>query len=341
MQKRSLAAIRKPRVDDRPLWDVMFGIWGYPAILVAHELKFFELLAEKPLTLEEVCAAKKLAQRPAETLLAVCASLGLISLRGSRYSLTARSREYMLPSSPLYFGWFYDAWRLIISIWSPDSLREAVLTDKPQGVFSDPGGVFASWHSEHARDFTLAMHSMSIGAAMVWPRKVDLSRNQVMLDVGGGSGAHSIGAVTVRPKLKAIVLDLPPFAPSRRNSRRNTAFAIVSPRTALIFSRIRTRKPTCTSTGRSSTTGRPSDAASSHGRVLRVCRREDESSFTKCCSTMIGPGRSPSRHSTWTCLSECRGSSMRNAKCRRCSKRRAFAGSRRNRRSATGASSPE
>ena len=57
----------------------------------------------------------------------------------------------------------WDAWRLIISVWLPDSLRDAVLTDKPQGVFSDPGGVFASWHNEHAADFTRAMHSLSIG----------------------------------------------------------------------------------------------------------------------------------------------------------------------------------
>jgi len=138
LQKRTLAALHKPRVDDRPLWDVMLGIWGYPAVLVAHELNFFELLAEKPLTLEEVCKAKQLSRRPAETLLALCASLGLVSRRGERYSLTARSREYMLPSSPFYFGWFYNAWRPIISTWSPDSLREAVLTDKPRGVFPIP-----------------------------------------------------------------------------------------------------------------------------------------------------------------------------------------------------------
>ena len=41
--------IRVPCVDDRPLWDVFFGIWGYPAVFVAHELKLFELLSEKPL----------------------------------------------------------------------------------------------------------------------------------------------------------------------------------------------------------------------------------------------------------------------------------------------------
>jgi O-methyltransferase domain/Dimerisation domain len=203
--------LRAPQVDDRPLWDVILGIWGYPAVLVAHELKLFELLAEKPLTLEEVCKAKGLAPRPAHTLLALCTSIGLMALRGGRYSLTSLSRQYMLPGTPFYFGWFYDAWRLIISVWAPDSLREAVLTDKPQGVFSDPSGAFAAWHAEHAVDFTRAMHSGSIGPAMVWPRRLDLSRHRVMLDVGGGSGAHSIGAVTVRPKLRAIVLDQPPI----------------------------------------------------------------------------------------------------------------------------------
>jgi hypothetical protein len=184
----------------------MLGIWGYPAVLIAHE---FELLAEKPLTLDELCKAKQLARRPAETLLAVCSSLGLVSRHGDRYSLTVLSREYALPSSPFYFGWQWDAWRPMMSVWSSDSLREAVLTDKPQGVFSDPGGIFASWHAEHAVDFTRAMHSASLGPAMIWPRKLDLSRHRVMLDVGGGSGAHSIGATTVRPKLKAIVLDQP------------------------------------------------------------------------------------------------------------------------------------
>ncbi len=207
MRKRARAALRPPRADDRRLWDVMLGIWGYPAVLVADELKFFEMLAEKELALDEICKTRRIPARSAHAILAVCTSLGLMSLRNGRYALTPISREYMLPSSPYFFGWFYSAWRLVISVWTPDSLREAVLTGRPQGVFSDPGGVFASWHSRHAEDFTRAMHSASMAPAMVWPRKLDLSRARVMLDVGGGSGAHSIGAVTVRPKLRAIVLD--------------------------------------------------------------------------------------------------------------------------------------
>ena len=135
MQKRALAAIRKPRVDDRPLWDVLFGLWGYPAVLVAHELKFFELLAEKPLTLDEVCAARQIERRPAHAVLAVCTSLGFIALRTGRYSLTPISREYLLPSSAYCVGWRFDEMRLIMPVWSPDSLREAVMTNQPQGVF--------------------------------------------------------------------------------------------------------------------------------------------------------------------------------------------------------------
>jgi hypothetical protein len=125
--------IRKPRVDDRPLFDVLLGVWGYPAVLVAHELKLFELLSERPLTLDEVCAAKRIARRPAETLLALCTSIGLLAKKDERFLLTPLAEDYMLPSSPTYYGWFFDAWRPVYSVWSPDSLREAVLTDRPQG----------------------------------------------------------------------------------------------------------------------------------------------------------------------------------------------------------------
>jgi hypothetical protein len=104
----------------------------------------FELLSERPLTLDELCAAKRLARRPAETLLALCASIGLLAKKEERFLLTPLAEDYMLPSSPTYYGWVFDAWRPVYSVWSPDSLREAVLTDRPQGVFSDPAGAFAA-----------------------------------------------------------------------------------------------------------------------------------------------------------------------------------------------------
>src|SRR5580704_18740259 len=91
---------RTPRTDERALWDVLFGVWGYPAVLVANQLKLFELLAEKPLTVEEVCRSKNIAKRPAETLLSVCTSLEFVRLKDGRYSLTPIPRTIWCRQAP-------------------------------------------------------------------------------------------------------------------------------------------------------------------------------------------------------------------------------------------------
>ena len=205
----AIDTIRKPRTDDRVLWDVWLALWGYPAVIVAHQMKLFNLLGERPRTVSGVCEELKIAPRPASTLISLCESLGLISLDDGKYKLTPMAEDYLLPSSPFYFGWFLDAWAPFISTWSPESLKQAVLTDRPQGPFGLPAGAFASWHEENAVRFTRAMHSGSIAAAHFWPEKVDLSAYRTMLDVGGGSGAHSIGAVRTWPNLTAVVLDTP------------------------------------------------------------------------------------------------------------------------------------
>jgi predicted transcriptional regulator len=66
----------------------------------AHRLKLFPLLAEKPRTLPELCAALHIAHRPAEALLSLCASLGFIQVQDGEYSLTPVAEDYLLESSP-------------------------------------------------------------------------------------------------------------------------------------------------------------------------------------------------------------------------------------------------
>ena len=62
---------------------------------------------------------------------------------------------------------------------------------------------------EYAKAFTRSMHSKSMGPASAWPSEIDLFENKCMLDVGGGSGAHSIWSVLTWPRLQAIVYDRP------------------------------------------------------------------------------------------------------------------------------------
>jgi ubiquinone/menaquinone biosynthesis C-methylase UbiE len=209
MSQHDSTTIRKPRTDDRPLWDVLLAIEGYPAVLVAHELKLFTLLADKPLSLEEICAAKNLARRPAHALLAVATALGFLRFADGRYTLTPLAEDYLLEDSPTYFGGAFDGMLGIYSVYSPTSLKQAVLTDSPQGIFAGAEDPFkaSAWQAEQARSFTRFMHGLSIAPALAWPDVLDLASHRVMLDVGGGSGAHCIGALRRWPQLRAIVLD--------------------------------------------------------------------------------------------------------------------------------------
>jgi hypothetical protein len=47
---------------------------------------------------------------------------------------------------------------------------------------------------------------------MAWPKKLDLSNHKMMLDIAGGSGAHSIGALQNWPNLKATVYEMTPVS---------------------------------------------------------------------------------------------------------------------------------
>src|SRR5215216_3385057 len=93
-------SVRHPRSDDRLMRDIVFGISGYPAVLVAHELKLYPLLAERPRTIPEICDALDLKPRPAEALVSVSAALGLLEESDGRYALSALAEDYLLEGSP-------------------------------------------------------------------------------------------------------------------------------------------------------------------------------------------------------------------------------------------------
>lgn len=199
--------IQTPRVDDRPVWDVVFAVYGYPALLLAHRLKVFLLLADGPLTLTDICNALNIKQRPAEAILTTATALGFLSLQEGRYSLTTVSEEYLLEKSPNYFGFFWDLMIDNYQVSSFTSLEKAILTDSPQAYGG--GDIFKS-HEEQIellQRFTRGMHSISITSALFWPEVADFSQHRVMLDVAGGSAAHSIGAALKLPNLEVILLD--------------------------------------------------------------------------------------------------------------------------------------
>lgn len=211
MTPQSPVNIQGPRSDDRALWDVAFAVYGYPALLIAHRLKVFSLLADGARTLTDICETLSLQRRPAEAILTAATALGFLSLQNGLYSLTARSEDYLLEKSPSYFGFFWDMMIDNAQVFSYASLEQAVLTNSPQAY---GGGDIYKSHEEQAelaRRFTRGMHSISMTLATAWPTTLKLDNHHMMLDIGGGSGAHSIGAALRLPGLRALVLDLGPI----------------------------------------------------------------------------------------------------------------------------------
>jgi hypothetical protein len=187
--------IRKQRSDDRPLWDLIAGARGYTALLIAHDLKLFAALGERPRTLHDICEALNLTSQPAEALLTMLESLALVQSHHGHYALTPLSIDALLESSPTYFGWYLDREIANASVFSFEAIKAAVLNNSGLSLRAD------------RRLFAHAMHSMSMGAALAWPKVIDLAPYPVMLDIGGGSGAHSIGAALHWPHLQVLLFD--------------------------------------------------------------------------------------------------------------------------------------
>lgn len=209
MGQRALAGqAHLTRTPTFSLTDISAGLHGWPAVLVAHELRLFPLLAERSRTVHEVSESLKIPRRSAEALLSITASIGFVARHEDQYSLTPVAEDYLLPNSPGYFGSYLDLMVQNHSTFSFENIRNAVLTGEPQAY---GGSEIFKAHAEQAEAalaFTRGMHGVSMGPARAWPEVIDLARHRLMLDVGGGSGAHSIGALLKWPHLRAVILDL-------------------------------------------------------------------------------------------------------------------------------------
>ncbi|QEU97157.1 methyltransferase domain-containing protein [Streptomyces kanamyceticus] len=187
------------------------GFWSFKTYAGAIEIGLFDLLADgHELTVEEVSAQLGIAVRPADLLLAGCASLGLLEKTGVRYRNAALAEEFLIKGRPYYFGGFvryldrreYPAWRHIV---------EALRTNRPQTW--TPGSQESLFDTEDPETLQLfwdCMFSISVFTARALAGVYDFTPHRRLLDVGGGAGAFPLELCRRFKNLSATVLDLPP-----------------------------------------------------------------------------------------------------------------------------------
>lgn len=198
-----------PRHDDIAAYDVAFGLFAYPAMLIAHRLGLFRQLGETPRTLAELGEALELSRRPTEALVNAATALGFVQRNDHRYTLTTLGEDLLLEHSPTYFGAFWDLMYDNGGTFSVAGLEAALQRNAPRAYGGDDIFRTHEAQAELGMRFTHAMQSLSAAHAPVWATRLDLAPHRVMLDVGGGSGAHLKGALSAWPALRGVLFDLP------------------------------------------------------------------------------------------------------------------------------------
>lgn len=199
----------KPKYDDQHIRGILNQSIISETFLVAYDIGLFEYLDHHKKFVDEICSHHGIAKRPMEALLSVCINLKLIKVIDGFYSLSDYAKEYLLKSSPFYFG---EILNLVISnrkARSFDSIKQAILTNKSQVYHGQKLFQTNEAQESLSHSFTKAMHTKSMGAALAWPEQVDLSHYTTFLDIGGGAGTHTISVCSEWKNLKGIIFDRP------------------------------------------------------------------------------------------------------------------------------------
>jgi acetylserotonin N-methyltransferase len=207
-----------PSTDDRRIWDLWLSGVYQGAIVAADDAGVFAAL-EDPATIEELAARLDFDVRATGILMRLLASLGLVAARDARFQLTAQARQYLVKSSPFYWGHML---RVAVSEWHRDTTL-AKLKAKGSAAAAGPQGTPAPTGSGRPADgwaageiaigqaeaIAASMHSHSLPAAIGAARNYDFTGVRRILDVGGGSGCFMIAFAQAHPELEATIAELP------------------------------------------------------------------------------------------------------------------------------------
>eukprot|EP01027_Heterolobosea_sp_BB2_P002012 GEZU01003017.1.p1 GENE.GEZU01003017.1~~GEZU01003017.1.p1 ORF type:complete len:775 (-),score=289.31 GEZU01003017.1:74-2398(-) len=134
--------------------------------------------------------------------------LGVFSLKDGRYSLTRLSERLLSNSSLKAYcllcgNEYYRAWgNLYQSVKDGRSAFEATFDGKTLNEYLEENDTFARLHAADQGTKTKKASDPIL-------RLYDHSRFKVLVDVGGGNGAHLAAALSRYPSLKGILLETP------------------------------------------------------------------------------------------------------------------------------------
>lgn len=174
-------------------------------LLTAFELGVFNALGDRSGTAAEVAAATDADVRATERLLNALCAVGLLEKEGELFANTSASSQFLVRGKPGYMAGLMHT----VNLWDTwGSLTETVRQGHSVAT-SQIGDRGPEWLTA----FIAAMHDRAAKQAESVASVLDLSAVSRILDVGGGSGAYSMGFVRAGEGVTAVVFDLPTVVP--------------------------------------------------------------------------------------------------------------------------------
>ena len=172
----------------------------------AIELGLFTKISQGSQTIPAISKALDITPLNAERLVVACTAMDLLRRHGEVFSNAPDVERFLVEGRKNYQGPWFQWWRKKDHPgWQnlADYLRRK---DSAKVI----GDAYASHTVEEARDFHEGMYAVGMGAAHLFHRTVDISKRNLILDLGGGSGHYCIVAAQKYPHIKGIIFDLPP-----------------------------------------------------------------------------------------------------------------------------------
>ena len=194
----------RSRINTVRLQNISYGHKQSAALRAAIELDLFTKISAGARSFPELAAELGINELNTERIVVACAAMGLLEKDGDGYINAPDAERFLDKGKPTYVG----PWLLFATYdfekWK--NLKSYLSSEKQPRIL----GMYETLTDDMAMEYHYATYSVGLGAGFLFSKNVDLGQRQLILDLGGGSGAYCIAAIQRYPHLEAIVMDFEP-----------------------------------------------------------------------------------------------------------------------------------
>jgi 3-hydroxy-5-methyl-1-naphthoate 3-O-methyltransferase len=195
----------KPQKASSPaeLLEIAVGYQKSQTLFTFTEFKIPDFLSNRPMTSAELAKKLKIHPLAMEKFLNACVSIGLLCQNGKFFANTVLAEKFLVESNENYLGGQMKRYR------NRSYPQWKNLTGHLQNwEYGDSSGETPEADDQGAEAME-EQHNLALLHGRALAESFDFSRFNQLLDLGGGTGAMSIGLCEKLPHLHATVFDLP------------------------------------------------------------------------------------------------------------------------------------